>query len=114
MNIYKILKKNELVINDVKYLLANINYTTIVTKDNKKFISATCLSRHAPTLPDNFLFISKSCIINEHFLQDFTGDFPRNVIWYMNDGQVFKGGRVKMEKIFTNFQNKRGDVSQSL
>lgn len=99
LNVDKTLYKVHL--NEILYLVSDRNYTTIVTQ-HKKYVLIEALKNWATTLPENFIQVHKSYIVNMHKVEKLSGNLV-----YINDTKIPIGRTFKaafLQKI--NYRNK--------
>lgn len=99
LNVDKTLYKVHL--NEILYLVSDRNYTTIVTQ-HKKYVLIEALKNWAITLPENFIQVHKSYIVNMHKVEKLSGNLV-----YINDTKIPIGRTFKaafLQKI--NYRNK--------
>lgn len=99
LNVDKTLYKVHL--NEILYLVSDRNYTTIVTQ-HKKYVLIEALKNWAITLPENFIQVHKSYIVNMHKVEKLSGNLV-----YINDTKIPVGRTFKaafLQKI--NYRNK--------
>lgn len=72
-------------LNKIAYLLAEQGYVMIYTDQGDKFITELTLSQLAEKLPDSFLRVQRSYIINTEKIQEINKYFNNRLIIVMND-----------------------------
>ncbi|RYU94443.1 hypothetical protein EWM59_16725 [Emticicia agri] len=86
-------KKVQVLIDNIRYLQADINYTTIFTCQKENIISTTTIKRLNDKLDsDNFIRINKKIIINRVFIRNYS--FDNNKI-ILDNGEIFSLSRRK-------------------
>lgn len=90
---------------DIVWLEADANYTTIHLQDNKNILSSQTLGKYEDLLPEDTFFRShKSAIVNLNFVDDYLKK-DDGLIVLQNDIRVPLGRRRKNEFI-THFKSK--------
>lgn len=64
---------------DIIRLESNLNYTIFIWESGKKELMSYTLAIYSQILPDNFIRVSKSCIVNKKFI-NFFDEFKKKVI----------------------------------
>lgn len=54
---------------DIVRLESNLNYTFFILQSGKKELMSYTLSMYSQMLPDGFIRVSKSCIVNKKFIK---------------------------------------------
>lgn len=70
---------------DIAYLEAKDKYVYAITSESKKYLTDTSLTEFEETLPDNFLRVQKSFIINKNYVAEMHKYFGNRFIISIND-----------------------------
>jgi len=75
---------------DISYFEAEDKYIFLNTKDGKKYLSDYTIANLEEKLPDNFLRISRSKIVNSHLIKEIQKHFSGKYILFLNDKENSK------------------------
>jgi DNA-binding LytR/AlgR family response regulator len=80
-------------------LEANINYTSFVMDSGKRKIMSYTLAMYGMILPESFVRVNKSCIVNKNFVE--TLDSEEKTV-KMKDGTEFQISRRRWMEVSQN------------
>jgi|WetSurMetagenome_2_1015567.scaffolds.fasta_scaffold31681_1 two-component system, LytTR family, response regulator len=88
-------------LSEIIYLQAQEKYVSIFSKDGKENLTEKTVKDLELTLPDNFLRVHRSIIINVDFIKEFQTYFNSRYIIYLNDLKSTRivTGRSHLSKI---------------
>jgi two-component system LytT family response regulator len=69
----------------IQYLLAEDKLTKVVDIEGKSHFINPSLKQLLPKLPNNFIQVSRSCILNEDFVKEIRKSFNRKLVFEMQD-----------------------------
>lgn len=72
-------------LDEVSYIQSDEKYVTIVTKHSKSYILDSSLKKLAEKLPDNFIRIHKSYLINKNLLKEIRKHFNNRFVLIFDD-----------------------------
>ncbi len=75
---------------EITRLEANINYTSFVMQTGKRKIMSYNLAKYDMILPQSFIRVNRSCIVNKNFIKNVDSD-DKNVV--MHDGTTIQISR---------------------
>lgn len=85
--------------NEITRLEANINYTSFVMQTGRTKIMSYTLAMYDMILPEAFIRVNKSCIINKNFVKNLNAD---NKVITMKDGVEFQISRRRWVEVSQN------------
>ena len=75
---------------DIAFFRSEDKMTVIYKSSNEKHLMTQSLTQLEKKLPDHFIKINRSCIINEHMIQEIRKGFNGKFVFYMNDANNTK------------------------
>ena len=84
---------------NIVHLQANINYTTFFLQTGKHHTMSYNLAVYSIILPETFIRVNRSCIINKNFIERLN---PADKNITMKDGTVFKISRRRWNEVSDN------------
>lgn len=84
---------------DITHLKSEDKYVTINHSDGTKHLSDKSLQTLEEKLPENFIRISRSCIINRSCIKSIEKYFKGTLIIHLQNGESFKTGETYSKKV---------------
>ena len=75
---------------EVLYFLAEDKLTTVATKQGKEYYLSHSLNQLSPKLPNEFIRVNRSCILNENEVLDIRKGFGGKLTFTLNDTKKTK------------------------
>lgn len=84
---------------DVQYLTAEDKLTKVLDKDDKAHFINPSLKQLEGELPENFIRVSRSSILNEDFIVEIRKSYKRKLIFEMSNGEKIAVGSSYLPRI---------------